>query len=650
MHLVVNRWTPRRWVCIISSRASQCLGQVVFFLIAATLPVAPNGKWKLIMTAKRLSSSLQLVLAQALLICGLHAWAEPSEVRLAGQPGRFQLLRNGQPYFIRGAGADESRLHSVAAAGGNSIRLWGDEKLGESLDAAQVLGLTVCAGFWVGQVRKGFNWGNANALAQQRERLRATVSRHKDHPALLLWAIGNEMEDPLGKNTAVWTSINDLAAMLKQIDPSHPTMTVIAEIGGEKVKNIHHLCPAIDIIGINSYGGAPTLGRRYTSLGGTKPYILTEFGPPGIWELEKDPIGAFPEPTSTEKAGIYRRAYQGAVLEQPGVCLGSYVFYWGQKQEVTSTWFSMLLRDGSRLGAADAMAELWTGRPPANRSPVISMLEISGNASTHPGAMVEATLTASDPENDPLRAEWLLQRDPEKFGTGGDREEEPPVFNEAIIRADLRGAQVQLPNEAGLYRLFVAVRDNHGGAATANVPVRVNDRAASSKGYPAALPLTVYSEADEPSGYIPSGWMGDIKAIELDSAWADRPQSGKTCLRCAFNANKGWGSVAWQNPPNDWGERAGGYDLTHAKKLTFFARGKQGGEVVIFEFGIIPHSKKFPDTGKGRLEKVVLGKEWQRYEIPIADQDLTRIKTGFVWTVESQGRPVVFYLDRILWE
>ena len=601
------------------------------------------------MATKRLSSCPHFVFAPLLGFC-LHAWAGPSEVRLSGQPGRFQLLRKGQPYFIRGAGADDRRFHSVAAVGGNSIRLWGDEKLGESLDAAQALGLTVCAGFWVGQVRQGFDWRNADAVAQQRERLHATVTRYKDHPALLLWAIGNEAEDPEGTNRAVWTAINDLAAMVKQIDPNHPTMSVIAEIGGEKVKNIHRLCPAIDIIGINSYGGAPSLGARYKSLGGTKPYILTEFGPPGIWEIAKDPIGAFPEPTSTEKAGIYRRAYQGAVLEQPGICLGSYVFYWGQKQEVTSTWFSMLLRDGSRLGAADAMSELWTGKPPANRSPVIASLEISGRTSGKSGAMIEAILTTSDSENDPLRAEWLLQRDPEVFGIGGDREEEPPVFNEAIIRGDLRGALVRLPGEAGLYRLFVAVRDNHGGAATANVPVRVNGPAPASKGHPAALPLAVYSEAAEQSGYIPSGWMGDTKAIQLDPAWADRPQSGKTCLRCTFNANKGWGGVAWQDPPNDWGDRAGGYDLTGAKTLTFFARGEQGGEVVAFEFGVIPHNKKFPDTGGGRLEKVVLGKEWQRYEIPITNQDLTRIKTGFVWTVASRDRPVVFYLDNIRWE
>ena len=60
--------------------------------------------------------------------------------------------------------------------------------------------------------------------------------------------------------------------------------------------------------------------------------------------------------------------------------------------------------------------------------------------------------------------------------------------------------------------------------------------------------------------------------------------------------------------------------------------------------------KKFPDTGKGKLEKTTLTKDWQRYEIDVSTQDLTRIKTGFVWTLASPGHAVTFYLDDIRWE
>src|SRR5690606_8393492 len=146
---------------------------------------------------------------------------------------------------------------------------------------------------------------------------RATVEKYRNHPALLMWVLGNEMEDPEGKNGAVWTAINGLARMVKEIDPNHPTMTVVAEIGGDKVKNFHALCPDVDILGLNSYGGVASLGGRYKKLGGTKPYIVTEFGPPGIWEIKKNDISAYPEPTSTEKAAIYRRAYESSVLGQP---------------------------------------------------------------------------------------------------------------------------------------------------------------------------------------------------------------------------------------------------------------------------------------------------------------------------------------------
>ena len=118
-------------------------------------------------------------------------------------------------------------------------------------------------------------------------------------------------------------------------------------------------------------------------------------------------------------------------------------------------------------------------------------------------------------------------------------------------------------------------------------------------------------------------------------------------MECRFEADKGWGGVVWQSPEGDWGDRGGGYDLTGATKLTFWARGEKGGEVVTFAYGILPREKKFFDTGTSKLDLVKLTREWQRFEIPVAGQDLTRIKTGFVWTVASPGQPVTFYLDDI---
>ena len=586
---------------------------------------------------------MKTALAFACTILSMHARAE---TRLVADNGRWQLLRDGQPYFIKGGGGNVGAMKSLAAAGGNSIRLWGDFHLGEALDAAGKAGLTVTAGFWLGQVRKGFDWSDAESLAKQREQVRATVLKYKDHPALLVWALGNEMEDAQGKNGAVWTGINSLAVMVHQLDPRHPTMTVIAEIGGDKVKNIHRVCPEIDIVGINSYASAVSVGERYKKAGGTKPYILTEYGPAGVWESGKDANGAFSEPTSTAKGAAYRAAYESAVLGQPGVCLGSYAFFWGQKQEVTSTWFSMFLGDGGRLAAVDTLQEIWTGKAPANRCPEMKSLGIDGAASGESGATLRAKLVVSDNENDPLKVTWLLQRDPGKYGFGGDKEEAPPIFPEAIGRSDATGAEVRLPKDGGVYRLFATVHDDHGGAAVGNVTLRVN----VANGSPAKLPFAIYAEAGDAETFIPVGYMGDAKAIKVNPACAEKPRAGASCLKCEFASDKGWGGVVWQNPANDWGDEGGGYDLTGAKKLTFWARGDAGGEVVNFQFGLIPKDKKFSDTGKGALEKVALTAEWKQYEIAVAGQDLTRIKTGFAWTTASAGKPVVFYLDDIRWE
>src|SRR5206468_12681873 len=129
--------------------------------------------------------------------------------------------------------------------------------------------------------------------------------------------------------------------LAKKLDPNHPTMTIVAEIGGDRVKNIHRLCPDIDVVGINSYGGVASLPERYQKAGGVKPYVITEFGPPGVWETQKNAWGAAPELTSTQKAELYRQAYLKAIVAPKGLCLGGYAFLWGHKQEATATWFGM---------------------------------------------------------------------------------------------------------------------------------------------------------------------------------------------------------------------------------------------------------------------------------------------------------------------
>ena len=121
-------------------------------------------------------------------------------------------------------------------------------------------------------------------------------------------------------------------------------------------------------------------------------------------------------------------------------------------------------------------------------------------------------------------------------------------------------------------------------------------------------------------------------------------------MRCAYSANDNWGGVVWQSPAGDWGDKPGGWNLTGAKRLTFWARGARGGEIVTFEFGIIDRAKKFADTGRGKLDKVQLSDQWQPYAIELTGQDLTRIKTGFAWVLAGQGRPVTFYLDDIRFE
>ena len=375
------------------------------------------------------------------------------------------ILVDGRPFVARGA-AGERRLDVLKQLGATAVRTYGDETAAVLAEAGR-LGLKVVAGFWLEHPRRGFNYNDPAQVAAQNAKLERFVRAHKDHPALLLWGLGNEVEAELADDAAVWPAIEGAARLVKSIDPAHPTMAVIAETGNDKVGKVIRQAPSIDVLGINSYGPAlPSLAGRAREAGWRGPLLITELGPLGQWQAGKTPWGAAIEPSSTAKAAALRD-YLAALAPRTQ---GHFVFYWGQKQEVTPTWHSLLLPGGEWTETAEAMAASWGGTTPGgNRAPRIRKLAFAGGDSRPAGEPGRAELDAADPDNDPLTAEWLVMAESTDLRKAGDAESVPRSFPAAVRDASAAGATVaRVP--PGRYRLFLTLRDGRGAAATANLP------------------------------------------------------------------------------------------------------------------------------------------------------------------------------------
>ncbi len=415
-----------------------------------------------------------------------------SMVRVVEQAdGGFALLRNGEPYFARGAGTGGGQglgggdLALLAASGGNSIRTWGIEQLeavvdGKPLiDRAHELGITVLVGFWVQHPRHGFDYSDPASIRRQRDRLRDAVMKYRDHPALLAWGLGNEMEafGPGEADERLWRELNHLAGMIKERDAHHPVVTVVAEINAPKIAAIQEHYPNLDILGVNSYGGAPSVGKRLVEAGWAGPYLLTEFGVGGTWEVAETPWGAPIEADPSTKALETYTAYQLDRDDNAGRTLGSYVFFWGHKQEATATWFGMFLSTGEKTPRVDAMAYAWSGEWPENRAPKLVSLESpAAFQRIAAGSRWVAETDVVDREGDGLRYVWSIVAESTDRRVGGDAEAAPPSFPDAI--EDGQGTpriEFTAPARPGGYRVFVKAFDGKGGAVAHNLPFYVED-------------------------------------------------------------------------------------------------------------------------------------------------------------------------------
>jgi hypothetical protein len=401
----------------------------------------------------------------------------PSKVEIRKTGDSFQLYVNHQPFYIKGAGMDYGDTQRLAAHGGNSFRTWSTHNAEQVLDNAEKNGLYVTLGLDVGRERQGFDYNDPAAVARQLESLKKVVLRYKDHPALIIWAIGNEL-NLNATNPKVWDAVNDISKMIHQVDPNHLTTTPLAGFNKNLVAEIKKRAPDLDLLSFQMYADIVNLPHYLQETDWHGPYMITEWGATGHWEVGKTDWGAPIEDDSTTKANLYEQRFETAIANQKG-CLGSYVFLWGQKQERTPTWYGMFLNSGEATASVDVLQHLWTGEWPAIRSPSIASALLDGknahqNIRLKPDQTYTADIQADSKGADALTYSWQVMEESAETKTGGDRESVPAVLSGLISDSKAQEVKVRAPSKPGAYRLFVYAFDGKGHAAHANIPFYVS--------------------------------------------------------------------------------------------------------------------------------------------------------------------------------
>lgn len=166
------------------------------------------------------------------------------------------------------------------------------------------------------------------------------------------------------------------------------------------------------------------------------------------------------------------------------------------------------------------------------------------------------------------------------------------------------------------------------------------------------MPFYVHNVAIDPppKNFAASGFMGDASDLRVMGAYSNLLQKGIPCIKVVYTGKgvSGWAGVAWQNPADNWGDKAqGGYNLNSATHLVFWARGERGGEVVVFKIG--GAAGLYPDSTTLSIGPITLTPHWTQYVIDLQEENLDYISTGFSFVLSAMENPngCVFYLDDI---
>jgi len=212
---------------------------------------------------------------------------------------------------------------------------------------------------------------------------------------------------------------------------------------------------------------------------------VAEFGSKGYWETNLADWFAPMEQALPDKIATLKAGYEACIIGDSDQCLGGFVFYWGQKQERTHTWFSLFMENGSKTGLVDLMEEIWTGQQPMHPAPVIKSITIEGYEKFSDYLKVDLPLKAmvevDCAKGDTLTYRWEILPEGNYDGiVGGDKEQRPKSLDWLMKNPDSEVLAFKTPSYAGAHRLFCHVYNQHGGGSYINLPFFViNNRLVS---------------------------------------------------------------------------------------------------------------------------------------------------------------------------
>ncbi len=414
--------------------------------------------------------------------------SNPSLVQVKEVEGQYSFYINSEKFEIKGVGinyADGHDFEALHKAGGNAFRTWTVKNAEQELAAAEKYNFMVAMGISIGKELYGFDYNDTEAVAKQFEKVKTIIKKYKNHPNVLCWVVGNELnllfnEDETLKavNPKVYDAMADIVDFIHQEDPNHPVTLTFAGVIEEHLKVALERCPQVDIVSVQVYGDLENVEESMKNTGIQKPYMITEFGPMGFWEMPKTAWNREIEEVSGPKAdGILKRIEKGLINNKSGRCLGGFAFEWGQKQERTPTWYGMFHKDGSQTETIDNLTKLWTGKYPENRAPRVDSLFLDGKKATDnvylkPDQKYTAEVFASEPDNDTLVYKWVISKEVITRSQGGEKEIEPPAVIVKVISDKGDTFNFITPQE-GEYRILVYVYDNKGKAGGGNIPFMV---------------------------------------------------------------------------------------------------------------------------------------------------------------------------------